>query len=145
MKYLIHFFEHMVSALRGVSGEKSAGPVVSSATPALKRDWYFTPGAEWLVWFRPATGEVEAFQVILTEDEVYLEWRRDRGLACGRQDSGERPGRAKQSPVLRVVHQDLDQVVPRVAALIPDARTAEKVPARWREFVDRALTLQAAA
>lgn len=143
MKKLIDVFHHMVAALRGDPAEVKATPSADSAT-SVKREWYFTPGAEWLVWFRPSTGEVEAFQVILTEDEVYLEWRRDRGLLAGRQDSGDCTGRAKQSPVLRVVRQDIDQVIPRVAALLPDARTCERVPARWRNFMDQTLCLRAA-
>jgi hypothetical protein len=85
-----------------------------SAPTELRRDWFFTPGAEWITWQDPHTNKWKAIRVILTPERRFLEWTADSGFVAGASDDGDAPGRAKMSPVLIArpgVEQEVGQQV----------------------------------
>ena len=92
------------------------------AAAELKREWFFTPRAEWISWQDPDTGKFKGFRVILLEEKRFLEWSEQHGIAAGASDDGEKPGRAKMSAVLEVRPGMEAEVVARVRALVEDVR-----------------------
>ena len=114
-----------------------------SAKPELKRDWYFTPGAEWILWEEPTTGKCKAFRVILTEAKSFLEWSEDAGFVSGDSDDGDRPGRSKMTPVLTPRRGGLKEVgqlvLQQVARVMHEppliAGKPVELPAGFLEFV----------
>lgn len=87
-----------------------------------RRDWFFTPGAEWILWDDPRTGKLKAFRVILSAEKSFLEWSEENGFAAGTSDDGERPGRSKMSPVLEAKPGAEKTVAPQVLALVRAVR-----------------------
>ena len=98
----------------------SSGRMPSSQE--LQRDWFFTPGAEWIAWACPHTGKYKGFRVILTDAKQFLEWSEADGLAAGKADDGERPGRAKMTAVLEARRGAEREVAGRVKALVESVR-----------------------
>lgn len=94
-----------------------------SSSAELRRDWYFTPGAEWIFWDDPRTGKLEAFRVILSETARFLEWSEENGIITGSADEGERPGRSKMAPVLNARPGTEREVAALVLELITQVRT----------------------
>ena len=87
-----------------------------------KRDWFFTPRAEWISWQDPKSGKYKGFRVILTEEKRFLEWSEQDGVAAGSSDDGEKPGRAKMSSVLEARPGMEAEVAALVRALVDDVR-----------------------
>lgn len=88
----------------------------------LRRDWYFTPGTEWIFWDDPRTGKLKAFRVILSAQNAFLEWSEEQGFSGGSSDEGDRPGRSKMSPTLTVQPGAERTLAPLVLALVNDVR-----------------------
>lgn len=88
----------------------------------LRRDWFFTPGAEWIFWDDPRTGKLKAFRVMLSNEKTFLEWSEEKGFAAGTSDDGERPGRTKMAPVLEAKPGAEREVAPMVLALVRAVR-----------------------
>jgi hypothetical protein len=91
-------------------------------TTRLKRDWWFTPGTEWIVWDEPETGKIMAFRVILTDRRRFFEWQVGEGVSAGVHDDGETPGRSKASPILLPDRAMLKEVAAVVMDRIKDMR-----------------------
>ena len=85
-------------------------------TAKLKRDWWFTPGTEWIVWDEPGTGKIKAFRIILTDLRRFFEWQAGEGVSAGVHDDGETPGKSKASPIL----VPDAAMLPEVAAVVMD-------------------------
>lgn len=134
--------------LGGLKATLSRGPVAPPAaaaaarrtTQTLVRGWYFTREAEWLIWHRPSTGQVESFQVVVKSPNVYLEWRGEAGFRAGFHDDGEKGGRAKASPVLAIDGQLLPRAMERVRDLIEKLPADCKVPPDLRDFMRRQIS-----
>lgn len=114
-------------------------------TAKLERDWWFTPGTEWIVWDEPGTGKIKAFRVILTDRKRFFEWQADEGVSAGVHDDGETPGRSKASPILVPDAALLGEVAAAVMERVKEMRTVA-VPARpsppartwsWNPFARR--------
>jgi hypothetical protein len=88
----------------------------------LERRWFFTVGAEWILWEDPRTGKLVAFLVVLSEGGVFLEWRRGKGLVTGHHDDGEPSGRYKMTPVLVERNVDPARVARSVLRMIDHVR-----------------------
>lgn len=88
----------------------------------LRRDWYFTPGAEWIFWDDPRSGKLKAFRVILSREKTFLEWSEESGFVAGTSDEGERPGRSKMAPTLSAQPGAEKAIAPVVLALVRAVR-----------------------
>lgn len=83
--------------------------MIQRYTAKLKRNWQFTPGAEWIWWEEPGLDKPKAFRIVLTDVGKFIEWRQDKvvpgdpttGFTTGTHDDGEVPGRHKMTPILR--------------------------------------------
>lgn len=111
--------------------------VTSRPTLTLVRGWYFTREAEWLIWHRPATGQVESFQVVVKSPSVYLEWRGEHGFRAGLHDDGEKGGRHKATPVMALDGGLLPGALEKVRDLIEKLPVDCKVPVELRDFIRR--------